>query len=94
MKRTAIRQEALMRSVAEMGEGELAALTYTALQELAYRHRTCVADIASRIDAPTPWEARPHATSGEVRPTLTLAGECWEMITGRRRIASRRHRSG
>lgn len=90
MKRSALRQEGLMRAVAEMGEAELAAMTYTVLTELAYRHRTDVRDVASRIEAPTPWALRRDEKSGEVRPMLTLAGECWERITGRKLV--RRHR--
>lgn len=79
-----------MRGVAEMAQAELAALTYTCMTELAYRFRTDVREIATRIEAPSPWELRRDELSGEVRPMLTLAGECWERITGRKLV--RRHR--
>ncbi len=94
MKRHPVRQEALLQAVAGMAEAELAALTYTSLVELAYRHRTSVADMATRVEAPSPWEPRADAASGEVRPRLTLAGEIWERVTGRRATGLSRRRAG
>ena len=87
MART-VGEDRWLRSMSSFSEGDLSAMLLLALQELAYRHRTSTADLLARLGAlPEPWRLTIDAQSGAEKLTLTLAGQLWEGVTGRKRFA-------
>lgn len=85
-----MKTDTLLRTFGTLPEAEVASMLLLAATELAYRRKTSIGDIASMIDGLDPWEPREDPASHEVRPMLTLAGDVWERITGRRRLQRRR----
>jgi hypothetical protein len=85
-----VKGEALLRAMSSLPDHEIVSMLTIAATEMAYRLKTSIGDVASRIDGLDPYEPRPDPRSHEVRASLTLAGECWERITGRRSLRRRR----
>lgn len=82
--------DTLLRMLGRLPDHEVASMLTLAATEMAYRRRTSIADVASLIDGLDPFAPAEDPASHEVRPRLTLAGEVWERITGRRSLRRRR----
>jgi len=87
-----VNADVLLRSIAQLPDHQLASMLVLAVTETAYRHKTSIGDVASLIEGVDPWAPAEDPASHEVRPKLTLAGEVWEKITGRRGLNRSRRR--
>lgn len=82
--------DTLLRMFGRLSDAEVASMLVLAATEAAYRRKTSINDVATLIEGLDPWDLREDPASHDVRPTLTLAGEVWEKITGRRPLRRRR----